>query len=241
MSDINVQIRLRRIERKQIFDRGIAIAALVTSMVVGAWTFWNSNVQLALTRKTEERQAWSELLMRFDDEQMWRAKKTLRSFAEQIKRMPEAMQEKTGSEGLLTKISTKCLALYVYATNVLGPGTADDCPPKGMRAEDKEKYYSEVDRARRTVKNFHENVMMLAKQDSITEPVRQRFVRAATVEFLTNVWLPVEKGQNRVVDKDADTKDKNAQSVRDWYAERVKSAEEPKDRKPELVPETSYY
>jgi len=241
MSDINVQVRLRRIERKQQFDRGVAIAALVTSVVVGAWTIWNSNTQLALTRKTEERQAWSELLMRFDDEQMWRAKKTLRAYAEQIKRMPEAMQEKTGSEGLITKVSTKCLALYVYATSVVGPGNADDCPPRTMRAEDKEKYYSEIDRARRTIKNFHENVMMLAKQDLITEPVRQRFVRAATVDFLTNVWLPVEKGQNRVVDKDADNKDKSAQSVRDWYAERVKAADEQKQPKSPALPETSYY
>jgi len=58
--------------------------------------------------------------------------------------------------------------------------------------------------------------MLLDKEDLITEPIRQRFVRESTVEFLTNVWLPVEKGQNHVVDKDADAKDKNAESVRDW-------------------------
>jgi hypothetical protein len=74
----------------------------------------------------------------------------------------------------------------------------------------------------------------------ITDPVRQRFMRESTVEFLTNVWLPVEKGVNHVVEKDADAKDQSAQGIRDWYAERVKKLREG-SRGPDLVPETSFY
>ena len=241
MGDVNTQTRLRHLEHKQIFDRRLAIAALLTSVVVGALSVWNSRTQIALSRKTEARQEWSELLLRFDDEQMWKAKKTLRAFVEQVKRLPDALRERNGMDGFVTRTSMKCIALYVYSTTVPISGAVDDCPPKTMKPEDKEKYYSDVDLSRRVIKNFHEKLMLLDKEDLITEPIRQRFVREGTVEFLTNVWLPVEKGQNHVVEKDADTRDKNAESVRDWYAERLKKMREQKVQAPELVPETSYY
>jgi hypothetical protein len=241
MGEVNTQTRLRQLERNQIFDRRLAIAALVVSVAIGALSVWNSRTQIALSRKAEARQEWSELLLRSDDELMWKAKKTLRAFVEQVKRLPGALGERNGMDGFVTKTSVKCIALYVYATTVPIAGAVEDCPPKTMKPEDKEKYYSDVDLSRRVVKNFHEKVMLLDKEDLISEPVRQRFVRESTVEFLTNVWLPVEKGQNHVVDKDADAKDRNAESVRDWYAERVKKSREQPVRVPDLVPETSYY
>jgi len=241
MSDVSTQTKLRQLERNQIFDRRLAIAALVTSVAIGALSVWNSRTQIALSRQAEARQEWSELLLRFDDEQMWKAKKTLRAFVEQVKRQPGALAERNGMDGFVIKTSMKCIALYVYATTVPIAGAVEDCPPKTMKPEDKDKYYSDVDLSRRVVKNFHEKVMLLDKEDLITEPIRQRFVRESTVEFLTNVWLPVEKGQNHVVDKDADSKDKNAESVRDWYVERLKKIREQAVRVPDLVPETSYY
>ena len=119
-------------------------------------------------------------------------------------------------------------------------GSTDDCPPKGAKPEDKERYYSDVDASRQLIKSFHEKLMLLDQQDMISEPVRQRFMRDGTVEFLTNVWLPVEKGLNHVVEKDADTRDKNAQSLCDWYAERVKKIKG-EARTPSVIPETSFY
>jgi hypothetical protein len=240
MSDVNVQIKLRQLERRQVFDRRLAIAALLVAIVVAGLAIWNARAQGAAARKAEERQGWSELMMRSDDEQMWKAKKTMRAFVEQAKRMPDALRERNGIDAYVIKASTKCLALYAYATVVPVTGAADDCPPKAMKPEDKEKYYSDVDMSRRLIKDLHEKLMLLDQEDMISEPVRQHFMREDTVEFLTNVWLPVEKGLNHVVEKDADTKDKNAQSVRDWYAERVKKIKE-QSHGQDLVPETSFY
>jgi len=238
MSDVNVQIKLRQVERRQVLDRRLAIAALVVAIVVAGLAIWNSRMQDSVSRKAEERQGWSELMLRSDDEQMWKAKKTMRAFVEQAKRMPDALRERSGIDAFVIKASTKCLALYAYATIVPVTGTTDDCPPKAMKPEDKEKYYSDVDMSRRLIKDFHEKLMLLDQQGMITDPVRLRFMREGTVEFLTNVWLPIEKGLNHVVEKDADAKDQSAQSVRDWYAERVKRIDE---AAPHVVPETSYY
>lgn len=240
MSDVNTQMKLRQVERRQVLDRRLAIAALVIAIVVAGFAIWNARALDAAARKAEERQGWSELMLRSDDEQMWKARRTMRAFVEQAKRMPDALRERNGMDAFVIRASTKCFALYAYATIVPVTNTTDDCPPKAVKPEDKEKYYSDVDLSRRLIKDFHEKLMLLDKEDMITDPVRQRFMRDGTVEFLTNVWLPVEKGVNHVVEKDADAKDQSVQSIRDWYAERVKKLKEG-SLGPDLVPETSFY
>jgi hypothetical protein len=240
MSDLNTQVKLRRLERKQVLDRRLAIAALVAAIVVGGVAFWNARDQYAQSRKAQARQGWSELMLRSDDEALSKAKKTLRAFVEQTKRMPDALRERNGMDAFVIRITTKCLALYVYATIVPVTGTTDDCPAKTAKPEDKEKYYSDVDVSRRLIKDLHEKLMLLDADGMIEEPVVRRFLRDSTVDFLTNVWLPVERGLNHVVEKDADTKDKSAQGLRDWTAERVKKIKaEP--RASDQLPETSYY
>jgi hypothetical protein len=240
MSDVNTQMKLRQVERKQVLDRRLAMGALAVALVVAGFAIWNARALEAAARKAEERQGWSELMLRSDDEQMGKAKRTMRAFVEQAKRMPDALRERNGMDAFVIRASTKCLSLYAYATIVPIAGTTDDCPPKAMKPEDKEKYYSDVDQSRQLIKAFHEKLMLLDQEGMITEPVRQRFMREGTVEFLTNVWLPVEKGVNHVVEKDADAKDQNAQSLRDWYAERVKKIKQ-EPHVPDLVPETSFY
>jgi hypothetical protein len=240
MSDLNVQVKLRRLELGQVFDRRLAIAALVVAVLVGGLTFWIIRIQNAQIRRAEERQGWSELMLRADDEQMGKAKRTLRAFVEYTKRMPDALRERNGIEAFETKATTRCLALYGYATTSLVAGNSDDCPPKGAKSEDKERYMSDVDASRQRVKQFYERLMLLDQQDLITDPVRQIVLRDSTVDFLTNVWLPVEKGLNHVVEKDADAKDKTAQSVRDWFADRVKKIKDT-PHAIELIPDTSYY
>ena len=56
MSELEVQVKLRRLENNQILDRRLAIAALVIAIVVGGLTFWNVRSQNAQTRKAEARQ-----------------------------------------------------------------------------------------------------------------------------------------------------------------------------------------
>jgi len=239
MSDVNTQMKVRRIERRQILDRRLVIAALAIAIVLGGSAVWLARVQIALSRKGEAQQAWGVALLRADDEQLWKARKTLRAYVEQVKRQRDALKDMTGVDGYLIRTSTKCLALYVYATTVLVPGAADECPPKTVKPEDKDKYYADVDASRRLVKSFQENVMLLDQQELLSEPLRRRFLRDSTVEFLTNVWLPVERGLNHVVEKDADARDKGAQALRDWYAERVKKIRD--EGRGDAVPETSDY
>jgi hypothetical protein len=245
MSETGSQVRLRQLELKQITDRRLAIAALVVSIIVGLLTYWNVRTQNAALQRAQARQGWSEQLLRADDEQLWRAKKNLRAFVEQVKRLPDALRERGGMDPFITRTSQKCLALYGYLTTVPVAGSSDDCPPKSMKPEDKERYYSDLDMSRRLVKDLHEKLMLLDKQGLIDDAVLQRFLSESTVDFLTNVWLPIEKGLNHVVEKDADSKDRTAQAVRDWYAERLtlmrEQNEKNKGRQPEPAPETSYY
>jgi hypothetical protein len=240
MPDLETQMKLRRLEKGQFLVRWLAIAALATAVVVGGLAFWYVRMQATLTRTALAQQGWSEMMLRSEDERMGKAKRTLRAFVEQVKRMPDALRERNGMDAFVTKASSRCFALYAYATSVAVAGYADDCPPKAAKPEDKERYYSEVDMSRQLIKDFHEKLMLLDQDGLITEPVRQRFMRDSTVDFLTNVWIPVEKGVNHVVEKDADAKDRNAESVRDWYAERVKKMKgEP--RATDAMSETSFY
>jgi hypothetical protein len=241
MSDANMQLqmRVREIARKQTIDRRVAIAALVVAVVLGSGALWNARMQIALSRKTEAQQAWGELVLRADDEHLWSAKKTLRAYIEQTKRMPGALAERNGLDGFVIKTSTRCLAVYVYDTIVLPNGATDDCLPKTTKPEDKEKFYTDIDMSRRLVKAFHEKLMLLDQQNLVPDPVLRRFMSDSTVDFLTTVWLPVEKALNHVVEKDADARDRSAQAVRDWYAERVKKIKEAGGA--ESVPETSEY
>jgi len=240
MSDLNLQVKLRRIEQAQIFDRRLAIAALVIAILIGGLGAWALRMQTALGRSAEVRQGWSELMLRADDEQMGKAKRTLRAFVEQVKRMPDALRERNGMDAFVTRASTRCLGLYGYATTTLIAGSTDDCPPKSAKPEDKEKYYADLDVSRQLVKGFHEKLMLLDQEEMISDPVRRRFIGEGTVDFLTNIWLPVEKGLNHVVEKDAEAKDKNAQRVRDWYAEQAEKIKHAA-RSAVLLPETSYY
>ena len=239
MSELEVQVKLRRLENNQVLDRRLAIAALVIAIVVGGLTFWNVRSQNAQTRKAEARQGWSEFMLRADDEQLWRAKKNLRSFLEQVKRLPDALRERN-TDAFLLRTTTKCVSLYVYATTVPITGTTDDCLPKGAKPEDKEKYYADLDMSRRVIKELHEKLMLLDKDGEITEPVLRRFANDSAVEFLANVWLPVEKGLNHVVEKDPDARDKDAQALSDWYAQRVRKLKEVLPG-PDTLPQTSYY
>jgi hypothetical protein len=238
--DLDVQMKLRRLERGQTIIGRLAIAALAAAIAVGGLMFWYVRIQNALTRTALAQQGWSELMLRSDDAEMGKAKRTLRAFVEQVKRMPDALRERNGMDAFVTKASSRCLALYGYATSVAIAGYTDDCPPKTAKPDDKEKYYSEVDTSRQLIKNFLEKLMLLDQDGLITEPVRQHFMRESMLDFLTFVWLPVEKGVNHVVERDADARDRNAESVRDWYAAQVKRMKDGSPT-PDFPPATSFY
>jgi hypothetical protein len=243
MSETGSQVRLRQLELRQITDRRLALAALAVAIIVGLLTYWNVRTQNAALQRTQARQGWSEQLLRADDEQLWRAKKNLRGFVEQVKRLPDALRERGGMDPFVTRTSQKCLALYAYMTTVSVAGSSDDCPPKTIKPEDKERYYSDLDMSRRVIKDLHEKLMLLDKQGLIDDAVMQRFLNDSTVDFLTNVWLPIEKGLNHVLEKDADARDRNAQAVRDWYAERLTTMREQNEtnKMSQPMPGTSYY
>jgi hypothetical protein len=62
MSDVNMQLqmRVRDIARKQTTDRWVAIAALVVAIVLGSGALWNARMQNALSRKTEAQNSSGE-------------------------------------------------------------------------------------------------------------------------------------------------------------------------------------
>jgi hypothetical protein len=238
--DLDIQIKLRRLERGQTMIGRLAIAALAAAIAVGGLAFWYVRMQTVLTRTALAQQGWSELMLRSDNEEMGKAKRALRAFVEQVKRMPDALRERNGMDAFVTKASSRCLALYSYATSVAIAGYTDDCPPKAAKPDDKEKYYSEVDMSRQLIKNFLEKLMLLDQDGFITQPVRQHFMRETMLDFLTFVWLPVEKGVNHVVERDADARDRDDESVRDWYVEQVKKMKEGVPASA-LPPSTSFY
>ena len=207
--------------RPGAFRSFLTLARWVLASAVASVTL--ASLQFGQARTAELRQISSQNLTRFDDEKMWLARNTLRKFYQSVNEVLKDSDPRFPAK--LVEISETCIA-FVYALQSKLPA---ECPPKdGLTGNAKEAFYHEVDRSRRMVKNFYENIIELVNQDLLTSSAVERFVTESTIDFLDKVWLPVEHGQNQALYGKAAEKNARSNEKVDWYRKQLKKLEDAK-------------
>jgi len=199
----------------------IAILALVISFISAGLTAGFSYWQVHEAGRMSRWSVWSNFLAQYDSDDMWQSKATMRRYLKDLRRMPGAPQDKDEFQNFATDHAERFIGHYVYYRN----RATDDSDYEFFDKDEtsKERYFSELDRCRRRVKTFFEQVMLFTKNDLVDERgLGERWGRE-TVEFLRNVWLPIEKGQNNTADDKQEADDENAQSdeMVEWFAKRL--------------------
>lgn len=190
-----------------------ALTALGAVIAAGAAIFaWSQSVD------SETRQISSELLNRFNADEMWKARLTLERYF-------YLLSGEKVSPADLAKQTEEYFRSFVYQKAAPAPGKLADRVKFGSDREKQEEFLRQVDQSRRRVKNFYEDIIVFAEGKLITNAVREkvltgRFYRNAG-DFLECYWLPVELGQNAALyqGRKADN-DKRACQVVDWYREK---------------------
>jgi len=187
-----------------------AATALAAVIAAGAAVFaWSQSVD------TETRQISSELLDRFNSDEMWKAKLTLERYYYLL-----SGDKITPAD--LAKLTEEYFRAFVYQRAVPIPGKLADRVKFGSDREKQEEFLRQVDQSRRRIKNFYEDIIVFTEGRLITNAFREKVLKGRfyrnTGDFLECYWLPVELGQNAALyqGRKADN-DKRACQLVDWY------------------------
>jgi len=197
-----------------------AVAALGAMIAAAAAVFaWNQSVD------TETRQISSELLNRFNSDEMWKARLTLERYFYLVSGDKIAPAD-------VAKLTEEYFRSSVYQK--VAPPTARlmDRIKFGTDRDKQDDFLRQVDQSRRRVKNFYEDIIVFSEGRLITNAFREKVLKGRfyrnTGDFLECFWLPVELGQNAALyqGRKADN-DKRACQVVDWYREKFPVAGRP--------------
>ena len=196
--------RLRSVMRWQtVAALAAAIAALA---VVFGWSQSND---------TAARQVSSELLNRFNADEMWKARLTLQRYFYLLAGDRIAPAD-------LAKLTEEYFRSFVYQKVAPPNGRLVDRVKFGTDKDKQEEFLRQVDQSRRRVKNFYEDIIVFTEGGLITSAFRDKVLKGRfyrnTGDFLECFWLPVELGQNAALyqGRKADS-DARACRVIDWY------------------------
>jgi hypothetical protein len=186
-----------------------AVAILVAGAALFAWS---------QSADTETRQVSSDLLNRFNADEMWKARLTLERYYYLLS------GDKTAPADL-AKQTEEYFRSFVYQKAVPAAGRLADRIKFGSDREKQEEFLRQVDQSRRRVKNFYEDIIVFSEGKLITNAFKEKVLKGRfyrnTGDFLECYWLPVELGQNAALyqGRKADN-DKRACQVVDWYREK---------------------
>jgi hypothetical protein len=187
---------------------------------------------------TEGRQVSTDLISRFDSDEMWKARLTLQRYYYAM----------SGDQIGPTELAKRTEAHYNdFVYQKLGATSGEQLPAQikdETSREKREDYFRQLDQGRRRVKNFHEDLMVFADKRLITEAVSNKLFAGrfrSTPDFLECFWLPVELGQNAALYRSKKGgKDEGACKVIDWYRRKFNQSGKPcvtnADRRPESCP-----
>jgi len=197
-----------------------AIAGLGAVVAVAAAAFvWSQSVD------TETRQVSSELLNRFNSDDMWKAQLTLERYYYLLSGDKIAPAD-------LARLTEEYFRAFVYQKAAPAAGRLTERVKFGGDRERQEDFLRQVDQSRRKVKNFYEDIIVFSESRLITNAFKEKVLKARfyrnTGDFLECFWLPVELGQNAALyqGRKADN-DKRACQVVDWYREKFPVAGRP--------------
>jgi hypothetical protein len=197
-----------------------SVAVLGAVVAVGAAAFaWSQSAG------TEMRQVSSELLSRFNSDEMWKAGLTLERYYYLL-----AGDKTTPAD--LAKLTEEYFKSFVYQKAVPAAGRLADRVRFGSDREKQEEFLRQVDQSRRRIKNFYEDVIVFSESRLITSAFREKVLKGRfyrnTGDFLECFWLPVELGQNAALYQGRKPdNDKRACQVVDWYREKFPVAGRP--------------
>jgi hypothetical protein len=192
-----------------------AFATLYTALRTEPFIRQQTEVAVAAESRaanTEARQVWVDFLSRFDSKDIWEARTTLVRYCNDI----------AGMSVDASKLTAEYLAYYVYHSSQAEPHNEELV--SRIQTDKPKDFFSELDKSRRLIKNFHETIMVLAANSRISKDLRKelidtRFYNAA--EFLELYWLPVEKAQNAAQHqghgKSQSKADEHAENLIAWY------------------------
>jgi hypothetical protein len=196
------------------------VTALGAAIAAGAAVFaWSQSVD------TESRQISSDLLSRFNSDEMWKARLTLERYYYLLSGDKIAPAD-------LTRLTEEYFKAFVYQKTVPASGRLADRVKFGSDREKQEEFLRQVDQSRERVKNLYEDIIVFSEGRLVTATFREKVLKARfrrnTGDFLECFWLPVELGHNAALylGRKADN-DKRACQVVDWYRERFPVAGRP--------------
>ena len=190
-----------------------AVLALGAVIAVGAAAFaWSQSVN------TEARLVSSELLNRFNSDEMWKARLTLERYFYLLSgdKIPPAD---------LAKQTEEYFRSLVYQKAMPATGRSPDRVKFGSDRDKQEEFLRQVDQSRRRIKNFYEDIIVFTEGKLITNAFKEKVLKGRfyrnTGDFLECFWLPVELGQNAALYQGRKPdNDKRACQVVDWYREK---------------------
>jgi hypothetical protein len=197
--------------------RWVPVMALGAGIAAVAVFAWSQSVD------TETRQISSELLNRFNADEMWKARLTLERYF-------YLLSGDKISPADLAKQTEEYFRSFVYQKAVLAPGRLTDRAKFGSDREKQEEFLRQVDQSRHRVKNFYEDIIVFTEGGLITHAVREKVLKGRfsrnTGDFLECFWLPVELGQNAALyqGRKADN-DERACRVVNWYRKKFPVAD----------------
>lgn len=204
--------RLRGLMRWQ------AVVVLSAVIAAGAALFaWSQSID------TAARQISSELLSRFNADEMWRARLTLERYFYLLAGDRIAPAD-------LAKLTEEYFRSFVYQKAPPPNGRLVDRVKFGTDKDKQEEFLRQVDQSRRRVKNFYEDIIVFTEGGLITNAFREKVLKGRfyrnTGDFLECFWLPVELGQNAALyqGRKADN-DARACRVIDWYRRKFPAAD----------------
>ncbi len=195
----------------------VALAAVVAA--AAAVLAWSQSVD------TETRQISSEMLNRFNSDEMWKARLTLERYYYLL-----SGDKITPAD--LARLTEEYFKSFVYQKAMPAGGRLADRVKFGSDREKQEDFLRQVDQSRRRIKNFYEDIIVFSEGRLITNAFSEKVLRTRfdrnTGDFLECFWLPVELGQNAALyqGRKPDS-DKRACQVVDWYRKRFPLAGRP--------------
>jgi hypothetical protein len=173
-----------------------------------------STAALGSATVTEARTLWNELLIRFDNDSMEKARTNLIRYREDFE----------GAESELIRTTQQFLAHYVYHTDKTPPNTSLPTRFKADTDEQRETFFSDLNASRRRIKNFHQGIMVLSVACAIRDETRKKLfdLRFKNVpRFLETYWLPVDMAHSKARRQSGE--DARACEMVGWYKTEGKS------------------
>jgi hypothetical protein len=152
---------------------------------------------------TERRQASGEFLKGFDSDDVWRARLTLVRYHHLLCNDPRRPKHDFQFVEYAIALTLEYTAYYVYHDHQLMPATNAESELGQMKEEGMENFFLEVDKSRRRLKTFYQDIMIAVKQGIVNLDFERDFISIRFYQhagdFLTRYWSPVEIGQNKAL------------------------------------------